>query len=321
MAVIRDNLDAEQLHQWETTHPATVRAFAQHHVTAGLRICVVTSGGTTVPMERNAVRFVTNFSTGGRGSALCEALLQDPGVAVVFLGRKGSLLPFHRVLQRALSPLDLIADPEVLRAAQQLRETRERLLMVEFETVMEYLHHLRAVVKIVDEEAMGEKRHHQDASRDQQQHHHQHQCQRPVILLAAAVSDYYIPRSEMSEHKMSGARPDGTISLTFHHIPKAMGTLRACWGPNAFIVSFKLETDPAVLEAKASGNLLRYRNDAVIANLLDSYKTNATVLVANSTAENRYEAVQLQTNDASAGLEGAMAVLVLKHAKRRDTTA
>eukprot|EP00041_Stephanoeca_diplocostata_P007735 m.111754 g.111754 ORF g.111754 m.111754 type:complete len:90 (+) comp17010_c0_seq2:97-366(+) len=36
------------------------------------RIVVVTSGGTTVPLEKNTVRFLDNFSTGNRGAASAE---------------------------------------------------------------------------------------------------------------------------------------------------------------------------------------------------------------------------------------------------------
>jgi phosphopantothenoylcysteine synthetase/decarboxylase len=39
-------------------------------------IAIVTSGGTTVPLERNCVRFVDNFSQGTRGALSAEALLQ-----------------------------------------------------------------------------------------------------------------------------------------------------------------------------------------------------------------------------------------------------
>ena len=34
---------------------------------------LVTSGGTTVPLERRTVRFIDNFSSGNRGAALTEA--------------------------------------------------------------------------------------------------------------------------------------------------------------------------------------------------------------------------------------------------------
>ena len=41
------------------------------------RIVCVTSGGTTVPLERNTVRFIDNFSTGNRGAALAERFLAE----------------------------------------------------------------------------------------------------------------------------------------------------------------------------------------------------------------------------------------------------
>ncbi len=44
------------------------------------------SGGTTVPMEHNTVRFVDNFSAGTRGSASAEYFLAS-GYPVIFLYR------------------------------------------------------------------------------------------------------------------------------------------------------------------------------------------------------------------------------------------
>ena len=40
------------------------------------RVAVVTSGGTTVPLERNCVRFVDNFSSGRRGAISTAELLK-----------------------------------------------------------------------------------------------------------------------------------------------------------------------------------------------------------------------------------------------------
>jgi phosphopantothenate-cysteine ligase len=60
-------------------------------------IALVTSGGTTVPLERNTVRFIDNFSTGNRGAASAEQFLHA-GYAVVFLHRAGSAFPFTRKL-------------------------------------------------------------------------------------------------------------------------------------------------------------------------------------------------------------------------------
>ena len=46
--------------------------FVRRHRRAGRRVVVVTSGGTTVPLERNTVRFIDNFSTGSRGARSAE---------------------------------------------------------------------------------------------------------------------------------------------------------------------------------------------------------------------------------------------------------
>ena len=60
-------------------------------------IVLVTSGGTTVPIEKNTVRFIDNFSAGTRGSASTEYFLRN-GYAVIFLHRSTSLKPFSRHL-------------------------------------------------------------------------------------------------------------------------------------------------------------------------------------------------------------------------------
>jgi len=77
-------------------------------------VAVVTSGGTTVPLERRCVRFIDNFSAGTRGAASAERLLAA-GYAVVFLTRRGSLQPFSLELPPHDSPVEL------LRAAVRVR--------------------------------------------------------------------------------------------------------------------------------------------------------------------------------------------------------
>ena len=59
------------------------------------RVVLVTSGGTSVPFEKNTVRFMDNFSQGTRGSASAENFLRQ-GYRVIFLHRQGTLRPFHR---------------------------------------------------------------------------------------------------------------------------------------------------------------------------------------------------------------------------------
>ncbi|CAI7870483.1 unnamed protein product, partial [Closterium sp. NIES-54] len=50
-------------------------------------VTCVTSGGTTVPLERRCVRFIDNFSAGNRGAASCEHFLAH-GYSVIFLHRR-----------------------------------------------------------------------------------------------------------------------------------------------------------------------------------------------------------------------------------------
>ncbi len=79
-------------------------SFVSLHSSLGRRICLVTSGGTTVPFEKNTVRFLDNFSQGTRGAASAEQFLEEAAssereegaYAVVFLHRQGSLRPFRR---------------------------------------------------------------------------------------------------------------------------------------------------------------------------------------------------------------------------------
>lgn len=56
-------------------------------------IVLITSGGTSVKLEKNTVRSIENFSTGKRGALLAEEFLKN-NYYVIFLYRDLSLLPF-----------------------------------------------------------------------------------------------------------------------------------------------------------------------------------------------------------------------------------
>jgi len=53
-------------------------------------IIFITSGGTSVPLEKNTVRSIENFSTGRRGALSAEYFLKA-GFPVVFFYREGSI--------------------------------------------------------------------------------------------------------------------------------------------------------------------------------------------------------------------------------------
>jgi phosphopantothenate---cysteine ligase (ATP) len=59
------------------SHEAQAREFIAFHQAAQRRVVLVTSGGTTVPLERQTVRFIDNFSAGTRGAVGCVALFLD----------------------------------------------------------------------------------------------------------------------------------------------------------------------------------------------------------------------------------------------------
>eukprot|EP01018_Ginkgo_biloba_P037460 Gb_34793 [translate_table: standard] len=74
-----------------------VEHFIVQHSGTPARIVCVTSGGTTVPLERRCVRYIDNFSSGHRGAASTEYFVKA-GYMVIFLHRRGSAQPFCRFL-------------------------------------------------------------------------------------------------------------------------------------------------------------------------------------------------------------------------------
>uniref|UniRef100_A0A6U7DKI9 DNA/pantothenate metabolism flavoprotein C-terminal domain-containing protein n=1 Tax=Haptolina brevifila TaxID=156173 RepID=A0A6U7DKI9_9EUKA len=258
-------------------------AFVASHRAEGRRIVCVTSGGTTVPLERNTVRFIDNFSTGNRGAAAAECLL-EAGYAVVFVHRAHSAFPFARcLLPPALSAEGFLRSIDSGRAALEqaaaaFAAAQPRFLAVPFTSVSDYLQLLREATC-----ALAPAGPH------------------AMLLLAAAVSDFYVPPEEMPEHKIQSAATaqkegaaasaaDGGLVLSLRPVPKVLGAIKhgddkdAAWAPQCFVISFKLETNPAILLAKASGALAKYGVDVVCANLLQSYKREVTLVTASGDA-------------------------------------
>ncbi|EGZ16256.1 hypothetical protein PHYSODRAFT_506618 [Phytophthora sojae] len=258
--------------KWGDERREQVEAFLDHHRVVGKCVAVVTSGGTTVPLERNTVRFLDNFSTGSRGAASVEYLL-GLGYAVIYVHRPGSIAPFARHVQRATSSsldvnflehLDvrngvmgdqetrlLVEDPtakkKVVDAVHKLRTVRaaNTLLSLPFTSVDDYFFVLRMVATCVAPWR-----------------------ERALFLLAAAVSDFYIPQQDLSEHKIQSRA--GPLELTLQQVPKMLGVLRHSWAPQSFVVSFKLETDWDILRKKAKQAIAKYAMHLVVANELHS---------------------------------------------------
>lgn len=211
------------------------------------RLAIVTSGGTTVPLERRTVRYIDNFSTGNRGAAITEWLVQH-GYAVVFLHRKGSAYPIarHVAAKLELDPARAVEEgvsPNPCAAAL----LRNKVVSVSFTSVYEYLYRFKQVCEACRGAA-------------------------PLVVCAAAVSDFYL--EDLPEHKMQ-SRANSAPSIQLSPVPKMLGLVKKMWCQDAVVVSFKLETDSEILETKARRALENYDLDAVVANTLDSYRTRA----------------------------------------------
>lgn len=69
----------------------------------------------------------------------------------------------------------------------------------------------------------------------------------------------------MAQHKIQSSTG---LTLELAQVPKRLGQLTREWAPRSFVVSFKLETDEAILFQKAGGAIEKYAVNLVVANLL-----------------------------------------------------
>ena len=101
----------------------------------------------------------------------------------------------------------------LVHVVRQRQRFQSRLLEISFTTLSEYLCLLRQLTSGVLE-GLGA---------------------RAMLYLAAAASDFYIPRQQLVTHKIQST--DGPLSLSFHLVPKMLRPLVRDWCPRAFVVS------------------------------------------------------------------------------------
>lgn len=268
-----------------TFHKSLACEFVSRHVAAGRKTVLVTSGGTTVPLENQTVRFIDNFSAGTRGATSAEYLLQY-GYAVIFLHRQYSLLPYSRHYSHSTNCfLDFMDENEkgqvTVRDEYQaeMREVfkqyadakrNDTLLLLPFVTITEYMWNLREIATLM--KPLGSS---------------------ALFYLAAAVSDFFVPKDRMVEHKIQSSEEfskspcdlhgepnsipaahmeDKSLIIDLNPVPKFLKRLVDGWAPEGMIVSFKLETDPTILTSKAYHALQKYAHHLVIGNLLSTRK-------------------------------------------------
>lgn len=304
------------------SHQALAREFIQYHAETSpdRRIVLVTSGGTTVPLENQTVRFIDNFSAGTRGATSAEYFLKQ-GYAVIFLHRQFSLLPYSRHYSHStncfLDFMDEHQDDQggvVVRKEYQekMRRVLEEyhyakqnrlLLLLPFVTVTDYLFELRALAILM--QPVGS---------------------RAMFYLAAAVSDFFIPRERMDEHKIQsrdngeggegggqGSGASRQLVINLDPVPKFLSTLVQSWAPKgSMIVSFKLETNPDLLVAKAEQALERYHHDLVIGNLLTTRKWEV-VFITRDGGEHWIRVPKTRRSKSFSGIEKMIGLAERKH--------
>jgi phosphopantothenate-cysteine ligase len=267
-------------------HSALAKAFIDEHAAAGRRVVLITSGGTTVPLERQTVRFIDNFSAGTRGATSAEYFL-EAGYAVIFLHRQFSLLPYSRHYSHATDCFldflhegpdgSVVANEEyrskMITVLRQYNDAKRKnlLLTLPFTTITDYLFVLRSISQLMA--PLGPS---------------------GLLYLAAAVSDFFVPPERMVEHKIQSTNATDTkdepedeedfdnfdsspkvprskrLVVDLDPVPKFLKNLVDGWAPQGMIVSFKLETDPKILVHKAQYSLERYAHHLVIGNLLST---------------------------------------------------
>ena len=213
-----------------------VQSFLNKFSQAGRPIVLVTSGGTTVPLEKNTVRFIDNFSTGQRGAASTEYFLEENYV-VLFFHRLSSTLPYQRHIK------NIFDQSNETYTLDRYHQHKDSLLMIPFQTVTDYMTGLQQLCSLL--KPFGRS---------------------ALIYACAAVSDYYIPNDELTEHKIPSGQNELIIRLK--PVPKLLGFIKGEYAPEAFVISFKLETDEKILEDKCVQSADKYNQDIIVGNML-----------------------------------------------------
>lgn len=138
------------------------------------------------------------------------------------------------------------------------------LLTIKFRTVEEYLAKLKICSQAINDcQSLG------------------------LIFLTAAVSDFYIPKELMTNHKIQsrdyGLSTTESVSTESIHtddsnclhiklspVPKMIPQIRKEYAPDALCITFKLETDKNILLEKSKLAIEKYGVDMVIGNVLSS---------------------------------------------------
>ncbi len=209
------------------------------------KIILITSGGTSVPLEKNTVRSLENFSTGKRGSICAEEFLKN-NYKVIFLYRKDSLIPFSN----HINIFDLFEDKnkDLFNKYKLLyNQYKSNIILIPYITIHEYLFLYEEITKKISVFNYNS-----------------------IIFLASAVSDFYIPQNEIIENKIQSNENKNGLNIHLKNVNKEIFKIKDEWNKNCFLITFKLETDKNILFDKANKSIIKTKSDLIIANLLQT---------------------------------------------------
>ncbi|WFD36364.1 phosphopantothenate--cysteine ligase (ATP) [Malassezia cuniculi] len=230
-----------------------VTRFVARHKAENRRVVLVTSGGTTAPLERNVLAPFTRLYSHTTNPFF--ELLEEPA--------RGDGKTIRVADAHAEKLLAVLHSFHAARAS-------ETLLNINFVSVIEYLFLLRGVAT---------------AMRPLGAH--------AMFYLAAAVSDFFIPITDIPEHKIQS--DGGSLNIHMDQVPKVLGILVREWAPEAYTISFKLETDDALLIPKAERSLKSYSHSLVIGNNL--HRRKHEVVLVSRRPDNTFEHTWIRTKD------------------------
>uniref|UniRef100_A0AC35TRX8 DFP domain-containing protein n=1 Tax=Rhabditophanes sp. KR3021 TaxID=114890 RepID=A0AC35TRX8_9BILA len=228
---------------------------------------LITSGGTRVPIEKNTVRSIENFSTGTRGATSAEYFLRND-YAVIFLYRDNSLKPYERNYKDLFERLtvdvnDCLKIDDALyynRFIEDLKEKnrfKNNLLMISYDHLNEYVECLGFLLEEL--QVLSHKL---------------------LVYLAAAVSDFYLKEDEMPHHKIQSK--GGNLILNLTTVDKESIQELLAKRKDAFMATFKLETNESLLIEKGKRAFENYKHNVVIGNILDKRKTEIVIMTNHS---------------------------------------
>lgn len=187
----------------------------------------------------------------------------------------------------------------VINDAKSYEQFRQNLLCISFESIFEYGFYLTAICNLLNEDWRSRNIDHTTTDVKT------NAVSPPphLIILCAAVSDFYIPFAELSDNKIN-SEANTAPSLRMQLAPKFYKLTRKYF-PLLNFCMFKLEDDEQALVSK-SNERIRFA-DILVANLLDQRYNSVFIF----TGEDNF--FKLTTSNESERIEDAICSYLCKY--------